>query len=547
MKKYNAPRVKRSRGIQIFTTIWMVPIVALIIALWLAFQYYSKIGSLITIRFEANAGLVENQSPIKMRDVTVGIVKKISLADDGKGVIVKAQINKDMDNYLNKNSRFWIVHADVGSHGVSGLDTIVSGSYIALHSKKGEKEIADFIGLDEPYIDREASGQYYKLSAPFTHDVTEGSNVYYRMAKVGRVERVSISHDGKRANFMIFVEEQYTRFINSRSLFYTRSNFAFDFSQGKLDFNIAGLSQIVHGGVSIYTPCKTLDESHPIQKGHIFPLYESLSEMKAKHLATGKGNRVYRLIFDEDITKLEVGSPVEFQGFQVGYVTDIESHYNHTKQAVESEVFALIHTKAFQDDQNSSSVGEQTLEVLVTDGLKAQLNTAIPIVGSQFIDLIFDHNQTLTISKTEPYYLFPTIKSKPSSDLMGEANKLLISLQELTQSLNSMVDTNQQPINQLLVDLDKTVKNFNITLQGLNKITANEDLAALPTSLNDTVMELQTTLQEIQKLTNTYGENSRFSDQLSSTLKTLSETLKAIKQTNTMLNRNPNALIIGDQ
>ncbi|NEW60562.1 MCE family protein, partial [Sulfurovum sp. bin170] len=90
MKKYNAPRVRESRGVRILTTIWLVPFIALIIALWLAYQYYAKIGSNIKISFKSNAGLVENQSPIKMRDVTIGIVKKISLSNDGEGVIIKA-------------------------------------------------------------------------------------------------------------------------------------------------------------------------------------------------------------------------------------------------------------------------------------------------------------------------------------------------------------------------------------------------------------------------------------------------------------------------
>jgi len=65
MRHYNAPKVKESRGIQLLTTIWLVPFLALVIALWLAYQYYIKIGPTITIRFKSNAGLIENQSPIK--------------------------------------------------------------------------------------------------------------------------------------------------------------------------------------------------------------------------------------------------------------------------------------------------------------------------------------------------------------------------------------------------------------------------------------------------------------------------------------------------
>ena len=105
MKKYNAPKVKESKKIQILTTIWLVPVLAMIIALWLAFQYYSKIGPTITISFQSNAGLIANQSQIKLRDVTIGMVTKISLSSDGKGVIVQARMNKEVSDYLNPKAK----------------------------------------------------------------------------------------------------------------------------------------------------------------------------------------------------------------------------------------------------------------------------------------------------------------------------------------------------------------------------------------------------------------------------------------------------------
>ncbi len=131
---------------------------ALAIALWLAYQYYIKIGPTITIRFKSNAGLIENQSPIKIRDVTVGLVKEISLSDDGKGVIIRARMNRVVEDYLNESAKFWIVHPDVGSNGIYGLDTIVSGSYIELYGVKGRRSKLNYTGLEHPYIDNNAKG-----------------------------------------------------------------------------------------------------------------------------------------------------------------------------------------------------------------------------------------------------------------------------------------------------------------------------------------------------------------------------------------------------
>jgi len=561
--KYNIPKTKTSKGVEIVTTVWMVPFIAMVIALWLAFQYYAKVGPTIEISFKSNAGLIANQSQIKIRDVTIGMVTQISLSEDGKGIKVKASIDKEVAPYLNEKAKIWIVHPDVGSHGVSGLDTLLSGSYIKLHGVKEKETKHTFVGLEDPYLDNEAKGKYYHLSAPTSHDITEGSNVYYRQVKVGRVERVSLAPTGEKVRFTIFVEEQFTAFINRKSQFYTRSNFAMDFSQGKLDFSLAGLSQIVHGGVSIYTPLHSLQEKQYQQeeKNSFYPLYKSLADMKAKHLMTGAGDTIYKFQFVDDITRLEISSPIEFQGFQVGYVIDIESHFNENNKSVNSNVFAIIHTKAFKNKQENIE-GEKVIEELVQDGLKAKLNTHLPMIGAQFIDLIFDKNVTATLTKNKGYNLFPTTRVVKGDGILKEVEQLIVKLKKLpleklltsaTELINNsdkpiqtlltsatkLMNDNNKPMQTLLNDLDKSVKD-------LHKLTANESLHQIPQDLSATLQTLQQTLIQFQNFTQGYDANSKFSDELSLTLKELSLAAESIERVSRKLEKKPNALLLGD-
>jgi len=398
MRQYNVPKVKESKGIQILTTVWLIPLIAIIIALWLGYQYYAKIGSTIQISFRSNAGLVENQSVIKMRDVTIGMVTHISLSDNGKGVIIKARMNKEVSKYLNEKARFWIVHPDVGSQGISGLDTIVSGSYIELFGKKEEETTHHYIGLEEPLLNDEARGTYYQLSAPKSYNISEGSNIYYRMLNVGRVERVGISPDGGHINFTIFVKEKYVHYINDKSKFYTRSTFNLDISKGNLDVSIAPISQLLHGGIAIHTPLNSLDDNRTTHTNHIFYLYQSYAQMKSKHLGFGGEDKLYKVTFKEPIESLQIGSPIEFQGFQVGNIIDIRSKYSSKKRKVENEVYLLIHQDAFT---------ETKLEKMVKQGLKVKLATALPVIGSQYIELLFDNSYMATIKKKDGYDILP--------------------------------------------------------------------------------------------------------------------------------------------
>lgn len=583
MRQYNAPRVKESRGIQILTTVWLVPIIAMIIALWLGYQYYAKIGSTIQISFRSNAGLVENQSLIKMRDVTIGMVTKISLSDNGKGVIIQARMNREIGDYLNEKASFWIVHPDVGSNGISGLDTIVSGSYIELFGKKEGETTHHYIGLEEPPIDDEARGEYYHLSAPKSYNISEGSYVYYRMMKVGRVQRIGISPDGGHINFTIFVKDKYVNYINSKSKFYTRSTFTLDFSKGTLDMSLAPISQLVHGGIAIHTPINTLNKKNPIKKRDIFYLYQSYAQMKSKHLGLGGEDKLYKVTFNTPTKTLQIGSPVEFQGFQVGHITDIKSQYLTKSKKVQSEIFLLIHQNAFANT---------SLKRLVKQGLKAQLATSIPIVGSQYIELVFDKTNIATIRNIDGYDILPTRKSSeksPLDDIMVQVNNILDKLQKLPLeglliSATELINENREPINRLLLDTDNTIlgiersvndlnaltshkefinlpknietlivdlensiANFNITIDNLNNFSSNQELHALPQNINHALFEIENTLRNIQILSQEYGGDSKFADQLSVTLKAISEASISFDKTNKMLDRNANALVVGDE
>ncbi|HIM94866.1 MAG TPA: MCE family protein, partial [Campylobacterales bacterium] len=440
-----------------------------------------------------------------------------------------------------------------------------------------------YIGLEEPPIDDEARGEYYNLSAPKSYNISEGSYVYYRMMKVGRVQRIGISPDGGHINFTIFVKDKYINYINSKSKFYTRSTFTLDFSKGTLDMSLAPISQLVHGGIAIHTPINTLNKKNPIKKRDIFYLYKSYAQMKSKHLGLGGEDKLYKVTFNTPTKTLQIGSPVEFQGFQVGHITDIKSQYLTKSKKVQSEIFLLIHQNAFANT---------SLKRLVKQGLKAQLATSIPIVGSQYIELVFDKTNIATIRNIDGYDILPTRKSSeksPLDDIMVQVNNILDKLQKLPLeglliSATELINENREPINRLLLDTDNTIlgiersvndlnaltshkefinlpknietlivdlensiANFNITIDNLNNFSSNQELHALPQNINHALFEIENTLRNIQILSQEYGGDSKFADQLSVTLKAISEASISFDKTNKMLDRNANALVVGDE
>src|SRR5215475_10868925 len=91
MTNFAEPRViprammRRSRR---FSIIWIVPLVAVAIGAWLAWDTLSKEGPTIRISFESGEGLQAGQSQLKYKDIVFGTVKSLRLSSDLTRVIV---------------------------------------------------------------------------------------------------------------------------------------------------------------------------------------------------------------------------------------------------------------------------------------------------------------------------------------------------------------------------------------------------------------------------------------------------------------------------
>ncbi len=68
----------------------------------------------------------------------------IHVSEDGKGVVVSAEIHPDASGYLVDDTSFWVVRPRISAAGVTGLGTLVSGAYISVevgHSTARSKQI----------------------------------------------------------------------------------------------------------------------------------------------------------------------------------------------------------------------------------------------------------------------------------------------------------------------------------------------------------------------------------------------------------------------
>lgn len=541
------PEITESSQFNFITSIWIVPFIALIIAGWLAYQHFEGRGPEIKIIFPQNEGLVAGQSVVKFKNVPVGKVTKIYVESDTDGITVVVRMDsKASQPFMTENAKFWIVKPEVGLTGVSGLDTLLSGTYINIHSKAGGKQFRDrFIGLNQPYRDS-MRGEYFHLSSPSAENVSVGMPIYYKNIKVGQVAYLYLGLDAKSVDIIVFIDKQYASYVNDESKFWTKSMMNVDFTKGNLDIHIAPINFMLQGGIIFSSSGE--DRNISVSEGRVFPLYQN--KTKAESTTIGSVTRSvkeFMLLTDDSIANLSVNAPVRFYGFDIGWVSDIALSYSKKSHKMLGQILLEIDTSVFEDNNDRNSSGVANLYQAVEEGLRAQISALDPITGMLFIDLTFKHQDgNGSIIQKDKYEMLP-MASNTSNGIMTSMTQILdklnnLPLEELVASVHKVVEESAKPIenaNVLLEDLQTTVKN-------LNKFTGKKSFEVLPDELNKAIKEMTRTLKSTKKVVKGYDSDSLVKQQLTQTLEVLNKTSLEMRLFLRMLNRKPNSLIFGD-
>jgi paraquat-inducible protein B len=541
------PEMEESNKFNFITSIWIVPFIALIIAGWLGYKYFAERGPEIKIIFPKNEGLVAGQSTVKFRNVPVGKVTKIYVEKDTEGVIVVVRMNsKRSIEYLTEKAKFWIVKPEVGLSGVSGLDTLISGTYIDVYTKEGGKEFKErYIGLTQPYRDS-MEGEYFQLTSTNAENISVGMPIFYKNIKVGQVEYLYLGLDNKSMDIIVFIDKQYAPYVHDDSKFWIKSMINIDFAKGNLDINIAPLNFMLQGGIIFSSSGEDRNVSLPL--GRIFPLYESKTNAESTTIGSvTKSIKIFMLLTDDPIANLRVHAPVRFDGFDIGWVDDIKLSYSKKLHKMMGKILIGIDTSVFMDKHETNSSGELNFYQAVEEGLRAKITALDPITGMLYIDMTFNHQDgNGSIIQNSKYAQLPMV-SYSSNGIMTSITQILdkinnLPLEKLLASLNEVVKKTNEPVenaNALLLDLKTTVKN-------INKLTSKKSFEVLPDELNIAIKELTRTLKTTKKVVKGYDSNSMLNRQLSHTLEILTKTSQEMQVFLRMLNRKPNSLIFGD-
>jgi paraquat-inducible protein B len=229
-----APVVARRRN-WLPSLIWVIPIVAALVGIFLVARILMDRGPEIVLTFKTAEGLEAGKTAVRYKDVQIGTVESIRLAHDRANVRVLVQLKKEAEGFTAEDTRFWVVRPRLDTSGISGLGTLLSGAYIVADAGTSENTSGEFTGLETPpIVTRDASGRQFLLRANDIGSLDIGSPVYYRRIKVGQLAAYELDPDGRGVTLRVFVNAPYDKFVGVNSRFWHASGFDVELSASGL-------------------------------------------------------------------------------------------------------------------------------------------------------------------------------------------------------------------------------------------------------------------------------------------------------------------------
>ncbi len=318
------PDVKRNKGI---SPLWILPILTVVLAGWLIMKAVHDAGERIQIYFSNAQGLVAGRTPVRYQGLEVGMVRDIKLSPNLDSIYVDTDIYPDAARLLSDKTRFWLVKPTASLSGISGLDALVSGNYIAIHP--GDEIIEDndhdaddhpskYQALDSAPSDLLANqGLTITLKARDLGGISVGSQIVYKKIPIGEVFSYQLSDDNESVIIQASIQEEYRNVITTESRFWNVSGIGANLGLGGVDIRLESISALLGGAIAVDSP----DEGEPAQQHSEFKLYPDLK-------TAGRGVAIKITLPDNNNIGVS-GAPIMYRGLEIGQITNLQLDDEH--------------------------------------------------------------------------------------------------------------------------------------------------------------------------------------------------------------------------
>ncbi len=287
------------------------------------------------------------------------------------------------------------------------------------------------------------------------------------------------------------------------------------------------------------------------------------------------------MYFEGNVQGLQVGAAVKFRGVPIGSVTDIKARFDAKDLKFHIPVFVEFMQGSIETEHAEAGTPGENLNVLVEQGLRAQLQTENMVTGQLFVQLDFYPDaprKEVAIDPATQLIEIPTIPTtleQVSQTLRTALNKIAeLPIEQIVTNLEGALGNINKLVN--APEVLETVRNLNTTLTDVRQLVQRADkqvepLAAGATKMVENVNKLaQSVDSQVASLTASFKDTSGAARgaleqtreamaavqdftapsspvqyELVKTLKELSDTARSLRVLADYLERHPNAVVFG--
>jgi paraquat-inducible protein B len=520
-------RTRRGR----LSLVWLVPLIAVLLGTWLAAKALLERGPRITVSFADAEGVEAGKTKVRYRSVDVGTVKSVTLGPDLRTVSLSIDIAKFAEPLMVSSTRFWIVRPRLGTTGVSGLGTLLSGVYVGMDATGVSKAPArDFAGFETaPVIAGGANGREFVLQSRDLGSLGVGAPAYFHHLQVGQISSVHLDPDGHAVTLTLFVEAPYAQFVTGDTRFWHASGVDLDVDSAGVHVQTQSLTSILAGGIAFETP-ENSEASAPAAADSRFRLAANReAAMKAPDRLVEK----YLLHFDQSVRGLAPGATVNFRGVDIGEVTSLKVEYERASGKFLFPVLINVYPERIRErylagTDRPQTESHQLVASMIKQGFRAQLRTGSLLTGQLYVALDF-------FPKAVPVAPRPELTPMPLPTITGNFQELQDTIVRVAHKLDRL------PLEKIAADADQTLAALNQVLGTSHALIGNIATGILPEA-KMALVRAQSALRQTQQ---TLAPESSLEGDLHTTLMSIARAADSVRVLTDYLDKHPEALLRG--
>jgi len=532
------PEVVAARKLRI-SKIWIVPIVAVLVAVSLFFQRLAGEGPEVTITFKSVQGIEAGKTPIRYKDVVIGTVTALRFSPDYGTVEVTARMTHEAAPLMTAGSTFWIVRPRVSMGEISGLGTLFSGNYIAFGRGDADRPARRFTGLEDARIvDAGTPGRQFALHSHESLRVDAGLPIYYLGLLVGQVISVGVRPDGHGVDVQAFVNAPYDRYVRASTRFWNADGIDLRTQGGDVVVRTESLTALLVGGIAFDNLPSTNDEA-PANAGSAFTLYRDRATALKPHDAH---QQRYVLLFSEPVDGVQPGSAVKLLGVEAGEVTAVGLEFDEKSRRLRGRVEVAISLERLlerlpqaQLERGESQADAYLRRMVMSDGLRGQLRTASLVTGQRYV--AFDYFPRASAVRVDWTAKHPQLPVVPS---------VLPAFEEKLAAILDKVDA--LPMKETIADARGMMQDARLAFASVHDLAQDVDQKALPgfvATMNNARSALDSAQRMLDGAATLVGEDAPAQRELRAALQEITRAARAFRTLSDSIERHPESVLWG--